>query len=216
MALNNEPTSSRWEGVLPPDLEEAFRRAHTDQTGDRIDNEIALIDSLIVSKLKEITIGSDQKNWNQAKLALRKCKRLVMGMGNDVKVGNSDIVFKAGIRAENALTEAIELIDNGAGEVDLIKEIRSLIEDKRKLVESQAKADNLRKRYIDRSEMLAIIYEVVLIVSEEVSDEATLIRVRDRLKRGGIIDTIRRPLPESQEAPTEPHRLLPIDSPLST
>ena len=88
----------------------------------------------------------------------------------------------------NNLREAAEFLDNGKGEEAVLKEVRSLIEDKRKLVESQAKADNLQGKYIDRAQLMAMMQLIIEIIKLRVTDEETRRRIANDLTQRGILD----------------------------
>jgi len=146
---------------------EKYQEAISDTELLALKEEIALVDVRLSDLVSKVDTGEAGRIWDDARKALAGFKVTVMG-------GDA---FK--IRAE--LLNLSDLLDNGAQDSEIWKEIVTMIDKRRSLVESE------RKRLMDMEAIITSEQAVLLVtamldaVRRNVTDRATLTAVQTDL-----------------------------------
>lgn len=161
--------TGRYSKYLPDQLQERYQEALQDEELIRLDDEIALIDARLREQLDRLTVvGMNAGGWDAARAHFRAF-RLATNRGRRV----------AALEALNAL-EAV--LDANTSDSVAWSTIRELIDDRRKLVETE------RRRLLDEDQVITV--ERLMLFVAAISD---IIRrnVASREERASVADEVR-------------------------
>ena len=145
---------------LPARMFAAYRAAGIDPELMSLRQDLALIDARIIDVLKRVDTGEAGVIWQAAQAAMVRFDRAW--------------VRKDGEAMEAALAEAKRLITQGASDWAAWQEVGSLIEQRRKLVESEQRRLTLTHEMLSRDQAMALVGQVVDILQRHVTDRDIL------------------------------------------
>ena len=148
--------TGRYSKYLPGRLSERYQEATEDADLLAIREDVALLDARLADVLSRVDTGESGEMWKQL--------RDQVGLYRKAKEGERETV----------LSELFSLIETGLSEIYAWQEVRQLLQERRKLVESE------RKRLIDMQQMITTEEALLLmkrlseIVKTHVTDQRTL------------------------------------------
>jgi hypothetical protein len=150
----------RYSKFLPSRLFAAYQHAAHDPELMSLRRDIALTDARIVDLLKRVDTGEAGAIWREAQAAMAKfrleqAKNHVDGM-------------------MLAITQVERLISKGAGDYAVWGEIAELIEQRRKLVESEARRLREAHDSLTAEQAMALLAQVVATIQRHVTDRQVL------------------------------------------
>lgn len=152
-----QTTHGRYSKHLPTRMLATYEDAQRDPELLNLRGDIALLDARLSELLKRVDSGESGKVWHDLRVAWKAVKRAT----NEVE-------------QVMALAELGTLIEHGYLDTQAWGEIRDLLEQRRKLVESE------RKRLIEMQQMMTagqaqlLIARLYDVVTQHVNDHATL------------------------------------------
>lgn len=159
----------RYSKVLPKRMLERYNAAITDPELLNLSAEIAIVDARLSDLLVRVESGDAGEIWDKLVKARQKY---------------ADASLKADIPEMGAQLDAMcALIDRGAADVAAWREIHGVLEQRRRLVESE------RKRLVEQEQMLTLheaqtmFLAMAAAVKANVSDTDTLARIQNEWTR---------------------------------
>jgi hypothetical protein len=155
--------TGRYSKYLPARLAERYHESEQDPDLLELRSGIALTDSRLEDLLKRVDSGESGQAWALAKAALSAFRKA--GADGDEKAANQ------------AFRELSDIIDKGMSDYAAWNEVQAVLEQRRRLVESE------RKRLVDMQQMIStdramlLIGAVTDIIRRNVSDRATLSQI---------------------------------------
>lgn len=159
--------TGRYSRYLPEKLLERYHESQTDRELLALREEVSLLDSRLADLITRIDTGESGALWGKAKALMTQYDEALM-MGDTA-------MMQAKIQAIRAL------IDRGIGDYAVWAEIREIIDDRRKLVESE------RKRLIDMQQMIRaedatlLVMRIIDIIKTNVTVKTDRARVTKEL-----------------------------------
>jgi hypothetical protein len=150
----------RYSRYVPERLRARYEQAEGDAELLNLRGEIALIDARLVDLLSRVDTGESGQLWADLRRAHQEFK--VAKRGEDVA------------RMQTALARMEHLIDSAVQDHVAWAEIGALIEQRRKLTESEAKRLVTLQQMLTAAEAMAIVHRLVDIVSRHVTDRQAL------------------------------------------
>lgn len=159
----------RYSKVLPTRMVERYNAAITDPELLNLSAEIAVVDSRLSDLLIRVETGDAGDVWDKLAKARHKY---------------ADASLKADISEMGAQLDAMcALIDRGAADIAAWREIHSVLEQRRRLVESE------RKRLVEQEQMLTLheamtfFNAVASAVKNNVTDRSVLANIQTEWER---------------------------------
>lgn len=167
------PASPRWKDgrysrVLPSNLAERYEESRRDQELLALRDEIALLDSRLADLLGGLSSGGARKLWDSLQTAYDDLRNAM---------GRRDI-DGAGV----AIRELGIVIETGAKESDVWGEVYTVLEQRRRLTESEAKRLIQMQQVITTEQAMVMLARVQQAVIENVSDKSALAKIAFTLR----------------------------------
>jgi hypothetical protein len=148
--------TGRYSKYLPVRLVEVYHDSLNDSALTGVRDEIALIDSLLIEDIQSLDLGSNGEFWEAALEQIRFARQ-------GYKAENYGIL-------ERALDELEALGDQRRLHFAAERELREKIEQRRKLVETEAKINLQGERAISAVELLVFMGAVVDTINRKIPD----------------------------------------------
>lgn len=161
----------RYSKLLPTRLAERYQQAQDDPDLLAMRDEIWLLDARLQDVVSRVDAGESEAVWLQLKACAAQVKQAR---------ANSDL---DGLRVH--LTEMQDLIEQGADDYAAWKEIRSLIDQRARLVGSEQQRMVDLQQMITTERAMVMLGVVVDIIRKHVHDRGTLAAIAAEL--GGIV-----------------------------
>lgn len=152
---------------LPKRLRERYHHALGDPNLLRQWDAIALVDSLVVDAIKTLDTGESGELWSRLQGAWADFEKARTSKNRDALLA--------------PILQLGDLIKRGAGEREARLELLSLLDQRRKLTESERKLLVEQKQMMSAEEAMTMAYAIAGIVKEEVEDATTRARVASRI-----------------------------------
>jgi hypothetical protein len=152
--------SGRYSTYLPERLRARYEQAEGDAELLSLKSEVALTDARLIDLLARVDTGESGQLWAHLKKAHEEFK--VYRLARDVPKMNV------------ALAKIEALLDNAVQDHTAWGEIGTLIEQRRKLTESEAKRLITLQQMLTTEEAMALAYRLVDIVTRHVTDKHVL------------------------------------------
>jgi hypothetical protein len=152
--------TGRHSTFLPSSMFAAYGAALHDPELMSLRQEIALVDARIIDVLKRVDTGEAGVLWSQAQDAMARFERAKAKQDVDAM--------------HAALAEVQRLITGGTADYAAWHEVGALIEQRRKLVESEQRRLTLSAEVLSREQALALMGQVVDILRRHVPDRQVL------------------------------------------
>ena len=150
----------RYSTYLPERLRERYEQAESDQELLSLKSEIALTDARLIDLLARVDTGESGQLWANLKKAHEEFKRY--RMAGDVP------------KMTTALARVEALLDSAVQDHTAWSEIGTLIEQRRKLTESEAKRLITLQQMLTTEEAMAIAHRLIDIMTRHVTDRQVL------------------------------------------
>lgn len=166
---NGNYKTGRYATGLPDRLLPKYHEAQRDRELLSLREEVVLIDTYLADSIARTDASAGAALWKEARQTL---KALTKGIGKK----DSELTAES-------LDLLEELIGKGLNEATARQEVRALVQERRKVVESE------RKRMVEMHQMISADRAVLLfgalidIVTEHVSDAAALAKITDGATR---------------------------------
>jgi hypothetical protein len=138
----------------------AYRDAGLDPELMSLRQDLALLDARLIDVLKRVDTGEAGATWMALQSAWAK-------LGRAQTRGDVDAY-------QLACADVARLLNHGAGDTAAWREVGALIEQRRKLVESEQRRLALAAEMISRDQALALCGQVVEIIRRHVADRDVL------------------------------------------
>lgn len=161
---NGSFSTGRYSKYLPPALLDAYQRSQTDNELLAVREDIALLDTLLIGNLSKLDSGESGQAWTLMRKGVD---------GLELAIDKQDY---AGCL--KAIRDMRDVIDARVAHYATEEEIRSKLEQRRKLVETE------RKRLVDMQQMVTAEQAMLLVsglldaVRTNVTDRDTLTRIQ--------------------------------------
>jgi hypothetical protein len=152
--------SGRYSAYVPERLRERYEQAETDPELLSLKREVALVDARLVDLLARVDTGESGQRWANLKKAHEEVK--VSRRARDVPKMN-EALAKIELDIEQAT-------DNRAAWA----EIGGLVEQRRKLVESEAKHLIMHRQMLSTEEAMLMTHRLIDIITRHVPDKQAL------------------------------------------
>jgi len=152
----------RYSKYMPTNLEEKYKAARKDPDLLALSDEIAITDARIMETLEKIDVAGASHNWEvlQEKWQeLLKVQRLM----NETR---GDPVRQAELQRQsaNVLRELNEIIDSRAKNIEAWDDVDKLIEQRRRLVQTEGKRLADMKQIITAEKAMALVFALLDII----------------------------------------------------
>lgn len=156
----------RYSKYMPVGLAEAYRRAIHDPDLLILSSEIALLDARTLEILQRIRTGEGRRAWEELK-AVAASARAARERGDNPEL----------IRLLLQILDKVE--DYTDSESDLWEEVYQLVEQRRRLVESERKRMVELKQFLTLDQAANLMNALAMVVKQNVSDPVALRRIAD-------------------------------------
>lgn len=163
--------TGRYSKNLPTRLAARYQQAIDDPELITLRDEVALLDSRISEVILKIDTGEAGAIW-------KELRETYADMQAATRQGDSDGV-------KQALSSLNSLIKNGAADYQQWGEIATLIEGRRKLVESESKRQQILMTMMTAEQTMMLVSVIQDVVMRNVDDRATRLAIQNELN--GII-----------------------------
>ncbi len=157
------PTHGRYSMRLPAHLLKTYEQARRDPDLLALRDEVSLLDARLVDVLSKVNTGESGATWGAARAAHRAVQEAR-------KTGDAHS-FAA------ALADLGELIERGLSEYAAWGEVFGLIEQRRRLVESERRRLVEMQQMITAEQALMLATRLAMIVKENVTDPVALANI---------------------------------------
>jgi hypothetical protein len=152
--------SGRYSAYVPERLRQRYEAAEQDAELLSLRGEIALTDARLMDLLARVNTGESGQLWANLKKAHREFR--VAKRGEDEA------------RMQSTLARVEYLIESAVDDYHAWAEIGELIEQRRRLAESESKRMVALEQMMTAEQAMALVYRVVDIVSRHVTDKQAL------------------------------------------
>jgi hypothetical protein len=152
--------SGRYSAYVPERLRARYEQAEGDTELLSLRSEVALVDARLVDLLSRVDTGESGQLWTDLKKAHQEFK--VAKRGEDVA------------RMQTTLARVEQLIDGAVQDHVAWAEIGELIEQRRRLTESEAKRLVTLQQMLTAAEAMALVHRVTDIIARHVTDRHVL------------------------------------------
>lgn len=162
---------SKYLTAIPSRLRSGYEAARKRSDLLELNNEIALLDTRLADVLSRVDTGEAGKLWNDLQTALTAFQ-------------NAKAKGLAGVPEMNSRLAEIEgLIHRGAGDWAAWHEISRLLEQRRKLVESERKRAVEQQEVITSQQAYLLFNALLSVIHEHVTDRDTRARIQSEFIR---------------------------------
>lgn len=159
----------RYSKYLPSRLHERYRASERDPERLALVEEIALLDARMSDVLARVDTGESGELWDDLKDAWE-----------DVLAANR---AKDGPAQAAAMSMVGDLIGRGRADWAAWADMRAMLQERRKLVESEGKRQVAMQQMVTSTEAVALATALIAAVRENVTDDAVLVRISDAVVR---------------------------------
>jgi hypothetical protein len=174
--------TGRYSKVLPTRILARYREAEQDADLTSLRSELALVDARLGDLLARVDTGESGVLWRALLHAHRTFKRY-KETGNVVKM-------------REALADMESRLDVGGPDYEAWREIQALIEQRRKLADSEARRLVVLQQMISAERLTVLLGAIVDIVARHVPDRQVLSKIATDLQRLGHVGDAAYGLPE--------------------
>lgn len=164
--------SGRYSKHIPTRMLATYETAKIDPELLALQDEVALIDARLVDLLKRVDTGESGATWRKVGEAFRSYQQALSSSKTDAKKDASDY-----------LHDLHMLIVDGASDEAAWTEIRSVVNQRRSLVESERKRLVEMQQMVGADQAMLLVRSLVASVREHVRDPAILRAITDDLGR---------------------------------
>lgn len=164
--------TGRYSQHLPTRMIATYEGAKLDPDLLALQDEVALIDARLVDLLKRVDTGESGATWKAVGETFRDYQHALHSTKTDAKKDASDL-----------LHELHMLIIDGASDEAAWSEVRNVLEQRRKLVESERKRLVELQMVVSADQAMLMVRSLVASVREHVRDPAILRAITDDLAR---------------------------------
>lgn len=165
----------RYSKVLPGKLLDRYNDAQSDDTLLVLADEVRLLDARLQSVLSEVDAGSSAELWV-------KLKRAWAGMQKASVLGDEDALNQHQF-------ELSQIIARGGQEYAAWSEVYKLLEQRRRLVESERKRMIEMQQMITSEQAMAMLAVITDTIRRHVDDKPTLAAIAADIRKLTVIDT---------------------------
>lgn len=151
---------------LPQRVKDDYQQALIDPSLIELQSELALIEARMADVLRQLDTGESGNTWRAAQQNMRELLIILQ---------TKDADPQAQAQALNALRRTI---DQGAGNYAMWEEVRTLIDAKRRLVETETRRAVSSKMYLTLDRAGLLIDALILAVTDNVTDRNVLARIQ--------------------------------------
>jgi hypothetical protein len=152
--------TGRHSKYIPERLAERYQEALADGELLALREEIALVDARLADLLGRVDTGESGLFWRQARAALNGY--------------NKAVAEKKDVEAATYLFELRQIIDKGIEDYSAWAEVHAVLEQRRRLVESETKRLSQMQQFITAEKAMALIASLTDIIKRHVTDRAAL------------------------------------------
>ena len=175
--------TGRYSKVLPTRILARYREAEQDADLTSLRSELALVDARMGDLLARVDTGESGALWRAMLQAHRACKRYTE-RGHVAKM-------------REALADVESRLDAGVLDYEAWREIQALIEQRRKLADSEARRLVMLQQMISAEQLTVLLGVIVEIVARHITDRQVLSKIATDLQRLGHVGDAAYGLPES-------------------
>lgn len=170
-------TTGRYSKHLPTRMMERYQEAQNDADLLALNAELHLLDALLADALKQVATGESARRWRALKTAL---------------LALTDAQRRGDAGAEETHLAAIgALVDAGDADSGARAEVVTLVEARRRLVESEQKRLVAMGQMIGVDRAMTLVGALIDVVRRHVTDRAVLAAVSNDLERVLAVDNAR-------------------------
>lgn len=176
----------RYSKYLPERMLDHYHQAAEDATLLELRADIALVDTRLADVLRRVDTGESGKLWTRAAETFENFR----GAGQNVE------------QARLALEQLGELLRRGQGDWAAWEEVSRLLEQRRRMVESERRYLVEQNQMISRDQAMLLIGALTTVIREHVTDRDTLTAISSDfnrlLNRGSSAPAIDGPHPDEE------------------
>jgi hypothetical protein len=159
----------RYSKFLPTHLAERYQEAVRDPELLALREEIALVDARVHDLLKRVDTGEAGRLWKEIRGTYAELRQAI-------SKGDANTMV-------TALDCMEEIIENGKGDYYAWGEVYKLIEQRRRLAESERKRLVAMEQMISTERAMVMISNISHLIRENVTDRAALVRITEGLRK---------------------------------
>jgi len=152
-------THGAYSRALPPRILADFEAARTDPELLELRNQIGLVDARILDVLRRVDTGESGARWRELNAAWRAYRDAVKAKDPDAMA--------------TALGAVGQAIDAGEGDWRAWREVGSLVEQRRRLVETERRRLVDLRQLVTSEQLLLVSHALLKVVLEHVRDQGT-------------------------------------------
>lgn len=148
--------SGRWSRDLPTNLVSGYEASRNDPELMNVRQDVHLLDTLLLENLKQLDTGESAQAWELLRKTVKACR---------LAYKNEDYG-----RLEGSLDDMQEVIDRRIAHHAAESEIRSKLEQRRKLIETHEKINLQAERVVTSEQLMLFIGALFRIIEDKVPD----------------------------------------------
>lgn len=164
-------TTGRYSKYLPQRMLESFHAAQSDSELLALREDMSLIDARLVDMLQRVDTGESGETWRalqQAVHEFNKAERAMEAAGHDATIA------KKKIDREEAMHCIISLVQEGMADYAAWREVKDLVEQRRKLIETEQKRLVAMQQMITQEQAHVLKLRILDIIKRNVTDRTAL------------------------------------------
>lgn len=159
----------RWSEHMPAPFQENYQRARGDKDNLQFNDDIALIDAMILANLPKLETRESGAAWKAIKKSV-----------TDLRKSFADEDYG---RVLVTVDEMVEIVNEQMLFYATEEEIKSSLEQRRKLAESEQKRRINMQQFVDSQDAMAMVTALLQSVKENVTDASTLTAIQSTFTR---------------------------------
>ncbi len=148
--------TGRYSKIMPKRLLDRYQEAMRDRDLLSLRDEVMLIDARLSDVLKRVDSGEAEYLWKEARNTLRNYRKAVRAKDVD--------------EAQACMKSLEEIVDRGLGDYAAWHDVRVLVQERRKLVESERKRLIEMQQTITSDQAMAFVAAIISSVKRNVAD----------------------------------------------
>lgn len=172
--------TGRHSKYLPVGIAEKYSLAKEDENLVALSDEIALVDSYLNERLEKLYSGESERMWLRLKSHYNSYVQALEEAQKPPKKDKEGNIIK-GIDPNEILVSMGETIQRGLVEFSIYEQVQPMIEQRRRLVESEAKRMKELEQNITADKAMGIIALLADIVRRNVTDRNQLAAISNEL-----------------------------------
>lgn len=168
--------TGRYSKLLPARLADRYQQARADTELLALRDEIALLDARLGDVLGTVDTGESSKIWKELQAA-----------NSELQIA---VAAKDNARVNRAVREISRLIDSGSADVEAWNDVYNLLDQRRRLVESERKRLVELQQYMTAEKAMTLLSVVLDTIQTHVTDRSILAAISADFRKLTAINAV--------------------------